>query len=168
MEAGGGNLFIFDPEELERVRRAYNLTTKIQTKVINVIEEECRTRPEGSEGNEGIRKSHVNVNHDRTADNSSILQQNRTQRTDAKALNEEDGPSLEPSEGSDPSGQVIEESSTLEQQKVPGTVYRLGHSDLFACKDCKVKGDKWFMLTHPEYCKGGNHSNKSGGDKRTK
>ena len=47
-----GNLFIFDPEELERVGKAYNLTTKIQTKIINVIEQEYRTRPEGS--GEGI------------------------------------------------------------------------------------------------------------------
>ena len=37
---------------------------------------------------------------------------------------------------------------------IPDSVYRIGHSDLFACKSCKVKGDKWFMLTHPEYCKG--------------
>src|ERR671932_2210758 len=66
-----GNLFIFNPEELERVGRAYNLTTNIQTKLLNVIEEEHRTRPEGSEGNEGYRKSHVDVNHDRIAENSA-------------------------------------------------------------------------------------------------
>jgi thymidylate kinase len=34
-----GNTFIFDPEELVRVGKAYNLTTKIQTKVLNVKEE---------------------------------------------------------------------------------------------------------------------------------
>jgi hypothetical protein len=51
-----GNLFIFDPEELERVGRAYNLTTNIQTKLLNLIEEENRTRPEGSEGSEGYRQ----------------------------------------------------------------------------------------------------------------
>jgi hypothetical protein len=51
---------------------------------------------------------------------------------------------------------------------IPASIYRLGHSDRWACKDCNIRGDKWFMLTHPEYCKGANHSNKSGGDKRTK
>jgi len=61
-----GNLFIFDPEELERVGRAYNLKTKIQTKIVDLIEEH-RTRPEGSEGSEGYRKSHVDVNYDKIA-----------------------------------------------------------------------------------------------------
>ena len=28
------------------------------------------------------------------------------------------------------------------------TIYRLGHSDTFACHNCKNKGDKWFMLQH--------------------
>jgi hypothetical protein len=60
-----GNLFIFDHEELERVGRAYNLTTNIQTRLIDVIEEEHRIRPEGSEGSEGYRKSHVGANHNR-------------------------------------------------------------------------------------------------------
>jgi hypothetical protein len=149
-----GNLFIFDPEELERVGRAYNLTTKIQTRMINAIEEKCRTRPEGSEGSEGIRESHVDVNHDRTAENSAISQGNQAQKFDEKELNEKDKPSAEPSEGSDPSGQVIEESSTMEPQKVPDSIYRLGHSDLFACKNCKAKGDKWFMMKHLPCCGG--------------
>jgi hypothetical protein len=51
---------------------------------------------------------------------------------------------------------------------IPDSVYRLGHSDLFACKSCKVKGDKWFMLTHPQYCKTGNQSKQLGGDKIAK
>lgn len=32
------------------------------------------------------------------------------------------------------------------------TIYRLGHSDVFACKNCKQSGDKWYMLTH--VCRG--------------
>lgn len=27
-------------------------------------------------------------------------------------------------------------------------IYRLGHSDTFACQNCKIKGDKWFMKEH--------------------
>jgi hypothetical protein len=30
----------------------------------------------------------------------------------------------------------------------PNTIYRLGHSDNFACKNCKVRGDKFFMEAH--------------------
>ena len=40
-----------------------------------------RTRPGGPEDNEGIRGSHVDVNYDITAQNSSIISQgNQTQR----------------------------------------------------------------------------------------
>ena len=151
-----GNLFIFDPEELERVGRAYNLTTNIQTKLINVIEEEHRTRPESSEGSEGYMKSHNNLNHDKPSENSTssaISQGNQVQSVGEKKLNEEeDRHSTEPSEGSDPSGQVIEESSTIGQQKVPDSIYRLGRSDTWACHNCSTKGDRWFMIKHPEYC----------------
>ena len=29
---------------------------------------------------------------------------------------------------------------------IPDSIYRLGHSDRWACKNCNTKGDKWFML----------------------
>ena len=29
-----------------------------------------------------------------------------------------------------------------------GTIYRLGHSDKFACHNCRKTGDKWFMGQH--------------------
>ena len=54
------------------------------------------------------------------------------------------------------------------EQQIPNSIYRLGHSDLFACKSCKVKGDKWFMLTHPDNCKARNSQNKPGGDRIAK
>ena len=129
----------------------------IQTKLINVIEQEYGTRPEGSEGNEGCKKSHANVNHDRIAGNSdsAISQGDKAQRINEIELNEKHMPSIEPSEGSDPSGQVIEESSTREQQKLPDSIYRLGHSDKWACKYCNLRDDKWGMIKH--YCKGGVH-----------
>src|SRR5215207_5465939 len=28
------------------------------------------------------------------------------------------------------------------------TIYRLGHSDIWACKNCKQTGDKWYMQKH--------------------
>ena len=86
---------------------------------------------------------------------SEISQGNQIQRINEIELNEEDIPSIEPSEGSDPSGQVIEESSTREQQKLPDSIYRLGHSDKWACKYCNLRDDKWGMIKH--YCKGGVH-----------
>jgi hypothetical protein len=34
------------------------------------------------------------------------------------------------------------------------TIYRLGHSDEFACPNCKKQGDRWFMEQHE--CRRGN------------
>ena len=31
-------------------------------------------------------------------------------------------------------------------------IYRIGNSDTWACKECKIKDDKWFMKQHQ--CKG--------------
>lgn len=27
-------------------------------------------------------------------------------------------------------------------------IYRIGNTDTFACNDCRLKGDKWFMREH--------------------
>jgi hypothetical protein len=37
---------------------------------------------------------------------------------------------------------------------VPDSIYRLGHSDKWACKNCNMKDDKWCMLKHQQYCRG--------------
>lgn len=55
---------------------------------------------------------------------------------------------------------------------IPDSIYRLGHSDLIGCKNCKVKGDKPFMLNHPKYCieaaTSKSKQNSGGGDTRVK
>ena len=45
---------------------------------------------------------------------------------------------------------VIEVKRELNQYiKMPENTYRIGRSDIFACHDCKWKGDKWLMQKHP-------------------
>jgi hypothetical protein len=70
----------------------------------------------------------------------------------------------EPSLPSDPSANEVVE------QQTPDSIYRIGHSDLFGCKNCKIKGDKPFMIKHPKYCKAVNQSkqNSNGGEMRVK
>jgi DNA-binding transcriptional ArsR family regulator len=45
---------------------------------------------------------------------------------------------------------------------IPDSIYRLGNSDKFACKNCRLKDDKWGMIRHVQYCKG------AGGSQSTK
>jgi hypothetical protein len=46
------------------------------------------------------------------------------------------------------------ENDGLPSSGEPNSIYRLGHSDTFACHNCKQKGDKWFMQKH--LCTGAN------------
>ncbi len=57
--------------------------------------------------------------------------------------NEEGVPSIEPSQ---PSPRVVEESS------IPDSIYRT-FGDTWKCRNCDVKGDKWFMIKHPQHCR---------------
>lgn len=43
------------------------------------------------------------------------------------------------------------ENDKLPSSRESNSIYRLGHSDIFACYNCKQKGDKWFMRKH--WCK---------------
>ncbi|HEY7082377.1 MAG TPA: hypothetical protein VH500_22025 [Nitrososphaeraceae archaeon] len=145
-----GNILIFDSEKLAKIGKSYDIETSIQLKLPTA------DKAEGSEGSEGFRKvqdttekkpsvEHTNNLHDipkifeETSDNNL---NNITERTDrlldsATKLSE---PS-EPSESDFGSG-------FHNNLNISNTIYRLGHSDIFGCKNCKVKGDKFFMETH--------------------
>jgi hypothetical protein len=94
--------------------------------------------------------------------------------------NEDNLSSLDPLQASHPSlprpPQLVEQSSSssdsvCQESKAPTeamssnlskTIYRLGHSDIFACKNCKLSGDIWFMQKHIcSMSKKGNGSGKS-------
>jgi hypothetical protein len=136
-----GNTFIFDLEELKRVGKAYNLKTDIQTKIIDV-EQSNITKDEGMKAPSPLGKP-------------PTLKQDQNQAQD-EGQNEDNGdqkewgrPSIESSQPSEPSHDNQEDSSI----QVPESIYR-AYGDTWACKNpgCKTKGDKWFMIKHPERC----------------
>ena len=147
-----GSILKFDAKKLARIGWAYNIESHIQTKL---QKPDSPDSPDGSDSSieaKGRQKQHDDVkNTDNHPENCEKLSNtdpdyadNRTQ-TDIKqpiALQE-------PSEPSEPSADEPTE------QQIPNSVYRLGHSDLFACKNCKLRDDKWGMINHR--CKGGMH-----------
>lgn len=137
-----GNSFIFDSEELIRVGRAYNLTTKIQTKI--VIEKKNGDY-EGNEGNEGSTKEPSWSSQVQNVGKSD----NPREKTEANAIRKQACPFTEPSEPSYPSG--IEQGALDEGflKWVKQSIYRIGQSDTFGCKNCKVKDDIHGMTRHP-------------------
>src|ERR1044072_1395823 len=48
------------------------------------------------------------------------------------------------SSSSSSSSKIQDYASSQIRPEIEKAIYRLGHSDLFACKNCNVKGDKWF------------------------
>jgi hypothetical protein len=144
-----GNTFIFDPEELVRVGNAYNLTTKIQTKVIaenNTIEQEYRTKDEGSEGCEGYRESFVGSNDgDKVTGNTAISEGIEALDKDEKGQCELDRPSIEPSMPSQPSHIDLEDSSTIAEHDL----YWIESLGLWGCNICSLKADKFGMENTP-------------------
>ena len=56
--------------------------------------------------------------------------------TTASASSSAPTPSKEP---------TLEELQNMPQ---PASIYRLGHSDLFGCKNCSKRGDIWEMKKH--------------------
>ena len=50
------------------------------------------------------------------------------------------------SEGSEDIDRTFTDATTPTNS--PSPIYRLGHTDKFACHNCKKQGDKWFMEGH--------------------
>jgi hypothetical protein len=161
-----GNVLRFDPEKLVKVGNAYNIGTNIQTKVVDDEDGD----PEGSESSEGsiegrgsytqnthLKNTNNLTDHYKKSPNSEVNVANSSSQNYNKEVEALQEPSL-PSDP--PANEVVE-------QQIPNSIYRIGHSDLFACKNCKVKGDKPFMMKHPQYCKRvGTQRNNDGGDKK--
>jgi hypothetical protein len=51
------------------------------------------------------------------------------------------------------SSSIVEDLSA--EAVIPDSIYQ-AYGDTWACKNpgCIVKGDKWFMIKHPEHCRG--------------
>jgi hypothetical protein len=78
-----GNTFIFDLEELERVGRAYNISTKIQTKII-VTEESQGISYEGMKAMKAIQEAPPYKNEGENEENKRDLRGNPSTNNEEK------------------------------------------------------------------------------------
>ena len=145
-----GNILIFDLEKLVKIGKSYDIETSIQLKL------PTEDKAEGSEGSEGFRKEDTRIdenpdveianNHD---DFNKVFEQipdNASNNIIAKDEKLSDN-TIKSSEPSEPSGSESV-SDFHKNLNTSNTIYRLGHSDIFGCKNCKVKGDKFLMEVH--------------------
>ena len=157
-----GIVLIFDNEKLLKVGSAYNQRSSIQTKLSEY--EYSSISSEGSESSEGSRvntctaiqiyramdngKIEVfrNSAHSTThniADNFVNITNKQTHQPmlETKIVNDYAQKPSHPSRPSQPSLQGISQS-----------IYRIRDTDIWACKNCKQRDDKWYMQQH--ICRG--------------
>jgi hypothetical protein len=145
-----GNVLIFDVDKLAKIGRSYDMETNIQLK----LPMEARTeRSEGSEGfrnEEGIIEQNPDIEftnkHNDFPKIFEGIQDNNSNNITTKNEKLLDS-AIKPSEPSEPSGSNSV-SNFRKDQVTPTAIYRLGHSDNFACKNCKIKADRFFMNSH--------------------
>jgi hypothetical protein len=154
-----GSVLIFDIDKLAKITKSYDLNTHIQLKLT-----EDNNDADGADGSDDFSKAMVTSkenNSTEITDNSrssvNISEVNLSNIVNNTREKNENpfGTLLEPSGPSEPSVSVSGESSaaTLQQtEQVSKSIYRLGHSDTWACKNCRQKGDKWYMRQH--LCRG--------------
>jgi hypothetical protein len=115
-----------------------------------------------------LKNTNNHLNNCENSNNNATTPANTLTQTESREgilyqeLSHPSHPSQYSSLPSSTSSKIPDYASSQIRPEVVKAIYRLGHSDLFACKNCNVKGDKWFMLTHPKYCKGGNRSKQIG------
>jgi hypothetical protein len=149
-----GNYLFFNPEKVTRAGKIYNTKISIQTKLI-------QDKSEGTEGSEGsielIVKSQKN-NVNKNTKNSEKLNENiqDTKQNIISVLQEKDdrnlGSSLEPSALSEPSDRSVAQDPG-EQERKETAIHRKGYTDIWACGNCTLTGDRHFMKVH--ICSGG-------------
>jgi energy-coupling factor transporter ATP-binding protein EcfA2 len=135
-----GNFLIFDPQKVARAGKVYNTNISIQTKI---LPQDSPEDPEGSEGSTETPEDHQDKDDTDNEKDSNTLSKNiqNIAQNPANILKPEDNRnnsvSPKPSLPSEPSAII-----TTPQQS---TIYRIGHTDNWACHNCKQRGDKWFM-----------------------
>lgn len=150
-----GSVLIFDIDKLAKIAKSYNLDAHIQLKLL-----EDNSEADGSDSSDDISKTTATSNEN---DNTKVANDYQSSINISEGdpnnvinnIRENNGTtsvtSVKPSAPSEPSAKCSEESSTAigqQAQQMSNSIYRLGHSDNWACKNCRQRGDKWFMQQH--------------------
>jgi hypothetical protein len=144
-----GSVLIFDIDKLAKIAKSYDLDTHIQLKL-----------PDGSDSSDDFSNTMMasKENDDTKIINNSrssvgISEGNTNNIVNNTQVKDVSNPVtlVKPSAPSDPSAGVAKEFSAdigQQAQQVSKSIFRLGHSDMWACKNCRQRGDKWFMQKH--------------------
>ena len=146
-----GSILKFDVEKLARAGKIYNIESNIQTKIATPSTEDGRRA--GDSGDSGVGSAEAQSSSKQVDDIKNVKNQSDDGKKSPDISTNPANPSID--KGSKQS--IAPEEPTQPTQPTPTalkSIYRLGHSDTWACshKNCNLRGDKWFMQKHN--CKG--------------
>jgi hypothetical protein len=166
---GESSRLIFDKAKLERIGKLYNLS--IEVKVVAIDSRHCKNGEDGYDGVDvGLDKHLIkHGSNDKKAESSVDINKNHkviTENNKEITSGNQDGSTgltADPPQPPHPTQTTAVVVLTTEEQQQPSPtrseivdmsdrIYRLGSTDNWACKHCKLKGDTWFMREHN--CKG--------------
>jgi hypothetical protein len=146
-----GSILKFDVEKLARAGKIYNIESNIQTKIATPSTEDGRRA--GDSGDSGVGSAEAQSSSKQVDDIKNVKNQLDDRKKSPDISTNPANPSID--KGSKQS--IAPKEPTQPTQPTPTalkSIYRLGHSDTWACsrKNCNLRGDKWFMQKHN--CKG--------------
>lgn len=145
-----GTILIFNVDKLAKIGRSYDIETNIQLKLSTEYKTERSEGSEGSRKEEDIVEDRPNIKPINKQNNlHKIFELNPDNNQNNISTRKEKlfGTAIKSSEPSESSGSNSVPTFPKDLAK-PNTIYRLGHSDDFACKNCKIRGDRFFMAEH--------------------
>jgi hypothetical protein len=150
-----GTVLMFDKEKLLKVGSVYNQRSSIQTKL---SEYEDSSRREGSESSESSRVNTCTAIQVYDAiDNGKIevFRNNEhinTPNIATNFVNITNKQNHQATLGTETVNKYVQkpsQPSLLSLQGIGQSIYRIGNTDNWACKNCKQRDDIWFMQKHP-------------------
>jgi hypothetical protein len=157
---GNGSKLIFDKEMLERTGKVYDLSLEVRVIATNNNVED------GYDGVDVGLDKHL-IEHDNSEENTeSFIDNSKNHETISKnniELTRTDevkssGIAVDPTHPTHPTQMTMNTVITSKEQQpsqataedidVSDKIYRLGSTDLWACRHCKLKGDTWLMKKH--------------------
>jgi hypothetical protein len=166
---GSSRSLVFDKSKIGKLKNTYVMKDiEIKVKRAN---EDVQQKPKdnetdapvdcGTDGTDGTHYPSVAIqSHDiQRAEDTTLANKNNDIFT--KIDQQSTDISINSQQGMSPGSQNVSHvshtshASQLIQRQVSTPIYRLGHSDTWACKNCRQRGDIHYMKQH--FCKGGMH-----------
>ena len=164
---GSNSRLIFDTSKLGRLGKLYDLSIEVK-----VVTADSNTES-GEDGQDGVdvgldklltKHGSDEKNTESSVDNTKNYEDDRQDNKEITFTNEDESTGLtaDPPQPPHPTQTTAVVVITTEEHQLSSTksevvdmsdrIYRVGSTDNWACKYCKLKGDIWFMKKH--ICKG--------------